>query len=88
MLRCITARQLEEWKAFWELEPFGDEWRQVGVLACATQQAMAGRSYKGKPEWFMPAVRSVAKSAGEVWNQLDGFFRQKKAKQDGTRGRN
>ena len=87
MLRCITARQLEEWKAFWELEPFGDEWRQVGVLACASERGHY-KTYKRTPEYFMPAVRAVKKSAGEVWNKLDGFFRQKKAKQDGTSGRN
>lgn len=76
MLARMTARQLEEWKAFWELEPFGDEWRQTGVLAAAVTQPYTKKPIE--PETFMPATRGMAiNKAVNVWNKVTDFFKRK-----------
>ena len=46
---------LHEWLAFYELEPFGDEWLRHAVQACQFYNANRGKSQPiRKPEDFMP----------------------------------
>lgn len=33
LLASIDSRELTEWAAFADLEPFGDEWRRTGEIA-------------------------------------------------------
>ncbi len=47
----INTIELANWKAMFELEPFGDEWKQTATVAAATNRAMGGNA---KPEDFMP----------------------------------
>ena len=56
MLEDMTPRQLDEWAAFYDVEPFGESWRQNSYIC-----AMIGNSFGGKkgggtfqPQDFMP----------------------------------
>lgn len=48
----MSSRQFQEWAAYYELEPFGDEWLRTGLLASLT--ANANRNQEEKPEPFTP----------------------------------
>jgi hypothetical protein len=52
MLRSITRKQLNEWWAFYRLEPFGDGWKQTAKITAAV---LASRGGKYNPDLFMPA---------------------------------
>lgn len=46
MMDAMSAPEFRTWCLFFELEPFGDEWRQAGTVAAA----MAG----GKVDSYIP----------------------------------
>ena len=54
ILRELSSREISEWMAFYELEPFGDEWRQTGTIAAAAVAPYAKAGVTVKPEQFMP----------------------------------
>ena len=74
MLRELTAEQLSEWAAFYDLEPWGfhEENRRVGVIA-STVANMAGKRLKREvsPADFMP--RRAPKPA-DVVEQAKAIF--------------
>lgn len=87
MLAGLTARQFEEWKAFWELEPWGDEWRQTGVQAAASVQPWSKKPVD--PETYMPPTRGAKfGKAASVWNKVTTFLTRKKEALGGNRRRN
>lgn len=85
MLARMTARKFQEWKAFWELEPFGDEWRQTGVSAAASVSPHVKKT--PDPETYMPPTRGIqlTKAKG-VWRKVTEFlFKKKESINRGTR---
>ena len=49
---------LYEWLAFYQLEPFGDEWLRHAITTCQFYNANRGKSQpKLKPQDFMPVER-------------------------------
>lgn len=51
----MPADLLYEWMAFYQLEPFGDEWLRHAVSACQFYNANRGKSQPAmKPADFMP----------------------------------
>lgn len=56
LLRRIDSRELTEWYAFARLEPFGDDWRQTGVLAAVMHNAHS--TQKKGAETFMPLEKA------------------------------
>jgi len=62
MLASISSRSLSEWIAYAKLEPFGDEWRQTGLIASViaeTHRDADQRSQPFTPEDFMPKYESA-----------------------------
>jgi len=62
MLASMSSRSLSEWMAFAQLEPFGDEWRQTGLitsLIAETHRDPDQRSESFTPEDFMPKYEST-----------------------------
>jgi hypothetical protein len=55
VLQELSSREISEWMAFWENEPFGDEWRQAATVAAASSMAWAKPGAKISPEQFMPS---------------------------------
>jgi len=56
----MSSAQISEWMAYYNLEPFGDDWRQTGVVAGVI--ANVNRDAKKKrrpyePEDFMPITK-------------------------------
>lgn len=64
LLRELDMAELVEWSVFWELEPYGDEWRQIARLL-QTMAIAAGLKKPGGGTWheddFMPAGYRAAK---------------------------
>lgn len=79
MMERMSARLLNEWLAFSELEPFGPlaEAYRAGVCAAAPYNTAFGRS-KGakviKPEDFFPSLRKPAQkqTPAQLADQLRG----------------
>jgi len=58
----MSSRSLSEWMAFAQLEPFGDEWRQTGLITSViaeTHRDPEQRSQPFTPEDFMPRYESA-----------------------------
>jgi len=61
MLDRISSRELTEQREFYNLEPFGDEWRQVGTLAALLYNAnRASNAQALAPDDFMPRMVAEA----------------------------
>jgi hypothetical protein len=67
MLETMTPEQMHEWMAYFQVEPFGDEWLQSGTLAAVFYNTVAsigagigGSKLKDKdmrkPSDFMPGT--------------------------------
>jgi hypothetical protein len=66
----ITIRTLAMWQGFWDVEPFGDEWRQVGRLMNVIR-AMAGVDVKVEDEEkLMPNDRPPVQTEAEMIAEL------------------
>ena len=52
MLRVITARQLREWMAYGELEPFGEERADYRTASIVQMLANINRDPKKHPDGF------------------------------------
>jgi hypothetical protein len=50
VLSELSTRQLAEWQAYYQLEPFGGEWHRTALLASLV--ANANRDAEKKPEPF------------------------------------
>ena len=66
----ITIRTLAMWQGFWDVEPFGDEWRQVCRLMNVVR-AMAGVETKIEDEEklmpnYLPPVQTEAEIVAEL----------------------
>ena len=87
MYACMTAEHLHKWHKFSLTEPFGDEWRQTGVIAAASQQPHSKKRIK--PQQFMPQVSGVIQQHNADMTQtLMAFVKQhnKHSEQKGNRG--
>lgn len=42
----MSAREFTEWKEFYKLEPFGDDWHQTATIAAATVSVWSKRPVK------------------------------------------
>lgn len=63
---CIDAEAFEEWQQFGAYhEPFGDEWRQAGLIAAIIAQANARKGKRFRAEDFMPLVREAQQQTPE-----------------------
>jgi len=62
-LQHNTSREIEEWFAFYNIEPYGDEWRQHGQTAMYIAAAHGAKNVK--IEDFMPLPKK--QSAEEVF---------------------
>ena len=89
MYACMTAEHLHKWHKFSLTEPFGDEWRQAGVIAAAVQQPHARKGKRIKPEQFMPQVPGVVqRQNADMAQTLMAFAKQHNRHVDrkGSRG--
>jgi len=64
----VDAAELAEWEAFWSIEPWGDEWRQVARLATALCTAWGSKSLT--EEMLMPSHRKRPQSKTEMMAEL------------------
>jgi hypothetical protein len=67
----MDADEFAEWMAIDNIEPFGDDWKQAGTVAAATQQIWTKQRIT--PEQFMPIVRTARKSAEDIQSELKHF---------------
>jgi hypothetical protein len=83
----MDAVEFEEWKAYYRVEPFGDDWQQAGTIAAATVNTWSKR--KVKPEQFIPKTKA-RKSPEEIERQMNQWARAYNArlKQDGHHRKN
>jgi len=64
----LDCAELAEWIAFWQIEPFGDDYRQTGSICCTT--ALVNGNKFSKPEDFMPSSRKQIQSPEEMQQEL------------------
>ena len=63
LLDSLTSKQISEWVAFYSLEPFGNEWRQAGVVAATIAEAFRDSKQRRKPftpEDFIPSGKDTS----------------------------
>jgi hypothetical protein len=76
LLEECDAEELAEWEAFWLVEPWGDEWRQVARLATALCTAWGSKNLE--EEMIMPSSRKPPQSPEQMMAELKkipGFFK-------------
>jgi hypothetical protein len=92
MLASMTTQQFEEWFAYYRIEPFGDEWRQAGIIAAEIRNKSTIQYKVTKfqdPEGFMPSCFKPRNrmSGDEVSAGLKSFATSYKAARHGrTKG--
>jgi len=80
LLACLTSRQVSEWIAFSELEPFGEQidWLRTGVLASLIANVNKQKGAKPfKPTDFMPEESrhvSQTESTDEMKSKILDLF--------------
>ena len=81
MLESMTPQQMDEWLAYYQVEPFGDEWLQAGTIAAVVYNvvasvgsAMGGKSLKEKdmrdPDDFIPTDKPKRRRASTPAEQM------------------
>lgn len=83
----LTARELDEWMAYYMLEPFGETRHdlQAGIVASTVVNLFGDR--KGKPlnpgdfVLFQDAVEKKPKEAKEIYNQFRSWAMSLQARQ-------
>jgi len=71
LLARISSRELAEWMAYFEIDPFGEERADLraGIVASTVANSQRGRRGTAfKPKDFMPKFGQTRQSAGQ---QLD-----------------
>lgn len=64
--RRMSSHELTEWMAFYELEPFGDEWRQTASITSLMANVNRDTKKRTQPyeiEDFMPIDRTTTEEA-------------------------
>lgn len=79
LLASLSARQLAEWLAFAELEPFGPrrEDQRAGVIAAAVANSRFGRKAgdTGKvPADFFPVLREDQAKPRQSWQSIQALL--------------
>jgi hypothetical protein len=74
MLKGMSSCQFQEWIAYYELEPFGDEWLRSALIAsliAETNRNTEERSEPFSPQDFLPAQREpeVEEDPDESWKR-------------------
>lgn len=54
MMAEMPERLFQEWHAFYELSPFGDDWRQTARICMVIQNMMRQKGKACKEEDFLP----------------------------------
>jgi hypothetical protein len=57
MLGRLTAQQLSEWIAFFNIHSYPDPWEINALLCSVVANALGGRRRRARPRDFMPAYR-------------------------------
>ena len=76
MLRGISGRLLTEWMAFFEMEPFGQEWLQAGTVAATVVNMNRDpkKSAAAKPTDFIPGYKEPEPGPDEVAAKVEAYF--------------
>jgi hypothetical protein len=72
LLETLDAAELAEWEAFWKIEPWGDEWRQVARLATALCTAWGSKNLE--EEMLMPSHRRPPQTKEQMLAELKKAF--------------
>lgn len=81
MLDRIDSRELSEWTAFHNLEPFGDDWRRSGLTTAAVYNVNISKGKRLGAEDFMPIVKRVVRSSGAFIKSAVGKMLKSKPKE-------
>ena len=63
MLDEVSPEQFDEWQAYWQIEPFGDEWLQTGTVASSAHNA-----------GVLAAMAQGAEVAADAFKKAEDFF--------------
>ena len=77
----MTSEQMNEWVAYYQVEPFGDQWLQTGTLAAVIYNTLANiaASFGGQklqrkdmrePTDFMPIETNTRRKGNTVAEQM------------------
>ena len=72
MLDQMTPEQMDEWIAFGLLEPFGDTWRQAGMVAAEINNVNASKQSELRdPEDYLPPESRQISKQGRPDGMMD-----------------
>lgn len=68
----MTMRQLREWMAYYEVEPWGEDRADLraGIIAATTANVWRGRGPAAKPSDFMPRFDGPAKQSQQEMHEI------------------
>jgi len=63
MLACMTAKELRDWEAYYQVEPFGDQRADLrnGILCSLTDACHRTKGQPRPPSAYMPFVKASEK---------------------------
>ena len=76
---CVGAEVVDWWIAYWQLEPFGDQWRQAATIAAEVNFQTAAQTARSTGK--MPPIRTID-SYLPVPTDDDGLITGKRALTD------
>lgn len=77
----LTASQLIDWMGYYELEPFGQEWKQAALTAWMQSQSLQYKGRRPTIEDFMPVrKRIVRQTPQQIEMMLKAFTRMQQAR--------
>ena len=66
----LPLRAAKQWMAYWQVEPFGDDWRRSGKLATVISGAIGGDLPADFEDRFLPSYRARMQTKEEMLDQL------------------
>ena len=79
LLRSLTAKQFAEWRAFYGLDPFGDQRADLraGIISSVISNRMRGKNENPmEPMQFMPYIQQSEQTPEEIQRTLRDILGQ------------
>jgi hypothetical protein len=76
----LTANEFREWEAFWQIEPFGDDWRMAARAAIFTARSFGAKIDANTEDMFFPGFDPFEQK--QTPEEMRATFEKIKARQN------
>lgn len=69
----VSYREFLRFRLYKQIQPFGDDWKQAGVIAATVSNSAMRKGRAAKWQDFCPQYRRRPQSAEDQWAALEMF---------------